>query len=572
MSGKIRSALLSKGYLPRELPPVFTSFDFGKHSGDIMEHWQSGGLFKTKNVKVSGRANRRGSFKYEIRDTESEIISKPKRTHDRRDLHLVHPIPQLLLANEIDDNWRRIAKWASKSEFSEDRFQISQQHKRALSDIDFDLHRKKKQYIESSSNWILETDITRFYHSIYTHSIPWASYGKERVKGSLKTYSGSLSDRLDALVRSCNRNQTIGIPVGPETSRLIAEIISSRVDSEVAGQLRSIDGAIVDRLQDDWTVGVPTLESAENALTIIKSSYRALGLDINASKTSIVRLSDRSVGDWVAEIRGNLVHRKENLTGANLADFLNMCLLIQQKYPNSPVISYALTITEKLVVKDYDVKAMESFLLRCAVVEPSAMDRVCSAILNLENHSKSVSKERVCGRLLEIAISSAGQGFLYEAIWCLYTIRGLKHRIDARSLIKIEYINRSSVANLIMLDMKHRGSLIGKLPTDVWSSVTKEEIITSPSWLLLYEGIRNGWLSDPKKLSTTAFFKPMLDRNVVFYDKRRNMPTAKAKSKMRGSGLAPSRSSGSGPAAASAMSFVTLADMLSSLDDHNDDY
>lgn len=572
MKRRIKSSLLAKGYLPKELPPVFTSTDFGTHSQEIMASWSTSGVYKTKQVaKVSKGKVRQGSYLYDVRDTEAEIISKPKRSHERRDIHVVHPIPQLLLSYEIGENWRSLSKIIARSCFSDDNIVVSDRYERAVKSIDFDLHRKKKKYIESSSNWLLETDVTRFYHSIYTHSLPWAAYGKEKVKSGLKTYAGSLGDRLDALLRACNRNQTIGIPVGPETSRIIAEIISGYVDFEVSDSLMALRGTVIDRLQDDWIVGVQTLEAAELALTELRAAYGSLGLEMNGAKTHITRLVDRPSDDWVAEIRGNLLHRKDHLTGANLADFLSMCLMVQQKYPSSSAISYALTITESLDVADYDVKALEAFLLRCAVVAPGAMDRVCSAMLNLENRSKAVSKSKVCHRLYEIALASAKQGFMYEAIWALYTIRGLKYRIDARELIAVEAVRASSIMALILLDMKERGSLVGSLPITLWSSCSADEIRSGPRWLLSYEGIRNGWLPDPGNLASTAFFDPMMSRNVVFYDKRRNMPTASAKAKRRRAGKRRSRTAPQSTALGR-MHFLTLHDLLTTLDATNEEY
>ena len=120
---------------------------------------------------------------------------------------------------------------------------VSDTDSRAIKGINFALHRAKKGYLEATADWLVKTDISRFYPSIYTHSIPWAAYGKERVKAGLDFYKGSFADRLDLLVRSCNRNQTIRLPIGPETSRIIAEIISSRIDSEFVAIWSKLESA-----------------------------------------------------------------------------------------------------------------------------------------------------------------------------------------------------------------------------------------------------------------------------------------------------------------------------------------
>jgi hypothetical protein len=43
-----------------------------------------------------------------------------------------------------------------------------------------------------------------------------------------------------------------------------------------------------------------------------------------------------------------------------------------------------------------------------------------------------------------------------------------------------------------------------------------------------YEGFRHGWLTDRKSLMASPLFKPMADRNVVFYDETKNIPSSKS--------------------------------------------
>lgn len=78
-------------------------------------------------------------------------------------------------------------------------------------------------------------DINRFYGSIYSHSIPWAALGKTEAlkQHKAKTLDKHWSSELDRLVRACNRNQTIGIPIGPDTSRVVSELVLSRIDHEL---------------------------------------------------------------------------------------------------------------------------------------------------------------------------------------------------------------------------------------------------------------------------------------------------------------------------------------------------
>jgi hypothetical protein len=133
LSKTIQQALLSKGYFPKELPPVFTTEDFGRLSQDVLFRWKSNGVFKI-DVKSLGKTpcknKRRNAYTYFLESAEAEIFSKPKRGYERRNLHITHPIPQALLVKEISDNWKAVQKWLSKQSFSMDEIKASQEYDR----------------------------------------------------------------------------------------------------------------------------------------------------------------------------------------------------------------------------------------------------------------------------------------------------------------------------------------------------------------------------------------------------------------------------------------------------------
>src|SRR3546814_9550733 len=84
------------------------------------------------------------------------------------------------------------------------------------------------------SDWssdVCSSDL-RFYHSIYTHSIAWAILGKAHVKASHHTnaFKGHFANHLDKAVGAGQEGQTIGIPLGPDTSRIIAELVAVEVE------------------------------------------------------------------------------------------------------------------------------------------------------------------------------------------------------------------------------------------------------------------------------------------------------------------------------------------------------
>lgn len=93
----------------------------------------------------------------------------------------------------------------------------------------FDRH--EYQRLEQRFNYLMEFDISKCFYNIYTHSITWAIKDKESAKrNSNKT---SFENSFDKLMQLANYNETNGIVVGPEISRIFAEIILQQIDINV---------------------------------------------------------------------------------------------------------------------------------------------------------------------------------------------------------------------------------------------------------------------------------------------------------------------------------------------------
>lgn len=83
------------------------------------------------------------------------------------------------------------------------------------------------------SLWMM--DIAKCFDSIYTHTILWAVKSKSFAKDTFKLQS--FGSKFDSLMQSSNYGETSGIIIGPEVSRIFAEIILQEVDTKVKRQL-----------------------------------------------------------------------------------------------------------------------------------------------------------------------------------------------------------------------------------------------------------------------------------------------------------------------------------------------
>ncbi|WP_163399711.1 antiviral reverse transcriptase Drt3b [Flavobacterium fluviatile] len=100
----------------------------------------------------------------------------------------------------------------------------------------YQFHRCEKKYSK-----LLRIDISKCFDSIYTHTISWAILNKQIVKDnvvhSLKTFGGE----FDNLMQKLNANETNGIIIGPEFSRIFAEIILQQIDKDIFDKLKITD-------------------------------------------------------------------------------------------------------------------------------------------------------------------------------------------------------------------------------------------------------------------------------------------------------------------------------------------
>jgi len=93
-------------------------------------------------------------------------------------------------------------------------------------------HRCEKKY-----DHLFKFDISKCFDSIYSHSISWALLNKGIVKDNLQISAKTFGGQFDHFMQNLNYGETNGIVIGPEFSRIFAEIILQQIDKRVQQQL-----------------------------------------------------------------------------------------------------------------------------------------------------------------------------------------------------------------------------------------------------------------------------------------------------------------------------------------------
>ncbi|MEI9955966.1 MAG: antiviral reverse transcriptase Drt3b [Ferruginibacter sp.] len=142
--------------------------------------------------------------------------------------------------------------------------------------------------LEKKFKHLLQFDISKCFESIYTHTISWAV--KDKMFAKANTHNKSFEADFDKLMRVSNYNETNGILIGSEVSRIFAEIILQKIDLETIEKLNQKNlhfGAdyAVRRYVDDYFVFTNDEKLGKEILKEFKSELSKYKLHINDSKT-----------------------------------------------------------------------------------------------------------------------------------------------------------------------------------------------------------------------------------------------------------------------------------------------
>lgn len=164
--------LIERGYLPKELPPTFTSSDLAKLSTKLSPP-STATEFTRHNLARAGGT--------------------------RRPLGLPNPSSYIRLVKRLATDWTILAAHLDGSRWSISTPAVGISNERALRPRYNAGERPKiRARDRRGRRWIMTADISQFYASIYTHSVPWALDGKAVAKANKDRVP---SGKLDAALR-----------------------------------------------------------------------------------------------------------------------------------------------------------------------------------------------------------------------------------------------------------------------------------------------------------------------------------------------------------------------------------
>lgn len=481
--------LIRKGYFPLELPPPFTTNNFADFLPALTD-------LRALNPKSS----------------RSITFSIPKSHPARRLLSIPNPLHQALLSQSIADNWDSLSEIFNKSSISLSTPTVFPNGIRAVSRrADFDQWSIERFQRSSDSRFVLRTDFSRFYHTIYTHSLPWAIHGKQRAKSDRS--SNLFGNLLDGRVRNTQDQQTIGLPVGPDTSFILAEVIGARIDQDLNDELGNLRGI---RYVDDFHLYFDTRAEAEAGYAALNRVAKRYELEVNDRKTELFEGPDTGEPVWKTAIKAQNIRGKRAAQRSSLISFVSKAFELAKQYPSEGVLAYAVKKAAGIKFEQDNSDIYEAFLRASIVHDSSTMPLVTKILYERHQNSQLIQLfelERCLGKL---ALFHSQLRHQYEVCWILWLFRVLNMGIPLDAVSAVCEMDDPFVA-VLLLDLESAG-LAQKVANDKWEALMIPESLYTEHWILAYEAAYQQWLKAKRDyLLDDVFFGRLASNGVSFY-------------------------------------------------------
>lgn len=495
--------LLERGFLPETLPLAFTSAGFAavsdslSHSDDreILQLWCESG---SVNVARPGGLRRR--------------------------MAVVNPFKQRLLSHACATEWAGLQSHLTKSRVSISKpapLVSNTPNDRGVRYFQNELPRGDRGASRSAmlggTRYTLQADVSNFYGSVYTHAIDWALNTKAVAKQNARARTESPGGTLDKLVRNGQDGQTKGIPVGPDTSHLLSEILMCELDHSLQAACPQVEGRAI-RYVDDFEFAARSYAEAESVLQEWDAILTDFELSLNPLKTRIVEGAMPPEALWKIQLRQHPLREESETKLANdLRSLFSLAMEASASAPGTPALTYAIRRVTSIPVAGAAWTELQNLLLGSVTAEPSCLPRVYQLVASALWGGRIVDLDRFEEVLNELCLHHAPLEHGSEVTWALYLLHrlGLTVHSDAAEAVLAMKDNCSLI---LLRDLQSR-KRVGGTGLD-WSSVHSraedQDAHKGSDWLLAYEFARNGWAGD-QHFRSQPHWNELLDLDVEFF-------------------------------------------------------
>jgi hypothetical protein len=489
--------LLSRGYFPKELPSGFSTTAFGTWAGP------------TVPALVLGKRSPRMCF-YNLARTRGL----------RRRLGIPNPVPHFSLCKAIADNYPQIDTVIRTSTLSVSKPTLDPKKLRAVVPENregrlIDLRAGRR----TAAKYVLRADVADFYPSIYTHAIPWVAHTRATAKANKqdKTLYGNL---MDQWVRLSQDGQTMGIPVGPDTSFLIAEMVMAGVEHEYRKQFPSGYRPRGFRFYDDIELAFDSRAEAEAAIPKLERALAQFELRLNPTKTSIDALPQGLGESWTADIRSFEFRQKSQHQRLDLIRYFDLLFELIGKGCSETVVAYAMSRLDSGDLSHVHTEnrpLLQNMIAQCVATHPSSIRFGVRQLLRLRERGQVLDPDLMRDTLNLVIKAHAPLGHSSEVAWAIWSAMAFGTPIDLDAARLISAMEDSVVA-ILAVDAERVGRING-LDRSSWRADLNADGLYDDQWLMAYEFDVQNWLPTgvSKYVGSDSNFRLLEAAGVRFY-------------------------------------------------------
>ncbi|MCB5207724.1 RNA-directed DNA polymerase [Methylovorus mays] len=498
--------LIKRGMFPSQLPPSFTTTQFGE------KHLSFTRRIKTKE-KLSNRL---------FSTVRPEIFSVARYGHFRRLTTIVNPIAYHHIAQLLSNNWRAVERQFKKAKLSKSNPKITDKGGRSIEFTPIKELQEIKIKESAGYKYVLKSDISQFFPTLYTHTIGWALDGKDIAKK--KQYKRNLHSNdfgilLDKSVGFFQSNQTIGLPIGPDTSHIIAELVATGVDEQLIKKLGYIPAGF--RFVDDYYLFFESKDKAEDSLAKLTSSMSYYELKINSIKTEIMEIELLAEETWKYSLQQfSFEYSKKNQRNS-INHYFDLAYRSAKNHTDENVMVYAVKKLKSQIIKKENWDLFEAYLCRILLTYPNTIQDISQILTTYQKYDYPLNDVRLKRTINQIIIDHALFDHHSEIAWALWLSKSLKIKLTKKSCESLNQIN-SSVALIIAVDLENSGLLEGELDNSRIINLANIAEIWGTNWLLAYELRMKEWLGFSKSsLLSDNYYGILAGLNIHFYDQEK---------------------------------------------------
>ncbi|MBR1201978.1 MULTISPECIES: RNA-directed DNA polymerase [unclassified Bradyrhizobium] len=496
----LKQDLLRVGYFPENLPPPF-------HTEQIAQFYADNPSSYLSDPKQPLR---------------SAIYNASKRGASRRTFSAIHPITAHDLAEFLQLHAPELDKLFASNPSSLSVPTHTPQGERAIEISSHNQLEVERLNRLAGYRFIAKTDISRFYHSIYTHSVSWAFHSRDVAKKTRKFDAKDVYfNRLDFTLRQGQDGQTIGIPVGPDASRYVAELICTSIDTDFHSRFVDAEVGFIRHVDDVW-IGAQSHSDVERALWTYRNCLREFELDINESKTRIYGPNFRFTDAWPSDVANRLEvalgapnHRRDERLRAALEYAFELSLADS----DDGILKYAIRQLDRSDHQWDEWATLQPFLMRSAVHFGHTLDYVVRVLVWRKLTKDDLDEER-WSRLIRSMLDHHGRlGNDSEVCWLLFAAKLLQ--VEVPDAIAIAIVRNCGALSIVSVM-----NFLGYGSKSVFNAIF--ELINTESadgamWPVFLEWSSSGWLrnSEVKNLLTNDTLKAMSEKQVFVFDAER---------------------------------------------------